>query len=547
MYTLSYGAYPLYDPRTEDLIVRAPSVKLTVGEAGSMSFLIDNDHPNISRLQRMKGIVELQADGAPVFRGRIIKDSIDFSLSHKIEIEGLLACLNDSIIPPFDFPAEFPEVETSSNIIEAFLEWILNTHNAQVTTDQQIHLGTVTVTDPNNYIARSSSDYATTWSVLQDKLVKTLGGYLLTRYEADGTYIDYYEALPLTNTQEVEFSENLLDLTRELDGTEIYTQILPLGADKLTIEEEADGDITPDLVKDGLIIYSRSGRAAYGQITKAVTWDDVTLSYNLKLKAAAELANVGLATPETIKLTAVDLHFSDDQIAAFRVGRNTIVVSVPHGLSTAYPLTELELDILDPGNTQITLGRKELTFSSGVLDVKRDAEEAIEKQQLQLDETQQSVANVSESISTQITEAVQTSREIIFSALEDYVRTGDFTTYQETVTSSLSILSGEITAQIATVTSQIDTVNNDLQQQLTDITKYFRFTANGLFIGESGNEIQLRLDNDIIAFLKSAQAEFWLNPDGAHVKNLFATRVRIGNFEIVGEADGRLSLRKAVN
>lgn len=137
--------------------------------------------------------------------------------------------------------------------------------------------------------------------VLTTRLSKSaLGGHLLIRYEAEGNYLDYYADLPLTNTQRVEYAANLLDIVSERDGTEIYTSILPVGKDGLTIADIADGDLTDDLVKDGLTVYSRSGVAAYGRINRYVRWDDITVVANLLAKAKASVSSAGLATQESI-------------------------------------------------------------------------------------------------------------------------------------------------------------------------------------------------------------------------------------------------------
>lgn len=66
--------------------------------------------------------------------------------------------------------------------------------------------------------------------------------------------------------------------------------------------------------------------------------------------------------PETITCTAVDLGWQDG-IQHFRVGRMTALFSTPHGYSASYPLMELAPDILDPGNTQITLGATQQTYT----------------------------------------------------------------------------------------------------------------------------------------------------------------------------------------
>lgn len=51
----------------------------------------------------------------------------------------------------------------------------------------------------------------------------------------DGTYLDYLSDYPLSNVQGIKFAENLLELTDDIDATEVYTAILPVGAEGLTI------------------------------------------------------------------------------------------------------------------------------------------------------------------------------------------------------------------------------------------------------------------------------------------------------------------------
>lgn len=385
MYQLKYKDYILYHPRLTEqgMIVRKPSVKLSVSKAGSMSFIVDNDHPYLSDLQRMNGVVELLDGSLPIYRGRITKDTVDFYKAHKIETEGMMACLNDSIIKPFAYPDDFAEdadyktAAASGNVVEYLFRWFLIQHNAQVSAEQQILPGVCTVTDPNNYITRSSEDYMTTMEAIRGKLSESsLGGYLLIRYEDDGNYLDYYAELPLTNTQPVEFAANLLDLTSEVDGAEIYTAILPEGKDGLTLESLPDGALTDDLVKDGLTIYSKSGVATYGRITRHIKWDDVTVAENLRTKAKAALLDSGLSMPETITCKAVDLGWQE-AVQHFRVGRMTMLASTPHGYSASYPLMELSPDILDPGNTKITMGATRRTYTGSQLESTKKVSESI--------------------------------------------------------------------------------------------------------------------------------------------------------------------------
>lgn len=538
MYQLKYKNYILHDMRLADekLIIRDPSVKLAVSKAGEMSFTVDAEHPYLSNLRRMSGLVELLDGTLPIYRGRITSDTKDFYGAHKIETEGIMAVLNDSIIPPFNFPEDFTEdasykaAAASGNVVEFFFRWILSQHNAQVTAEQQIKPGVVTVSDPNNYITRSSEEYATAMSTISDKLIKSaLGGYLLIRYEDDGNYLDYYAALPLTNTQSVEFAENLLDLSSETDGTNIYTAILPEGKDGLTIEALPDGDLTDDLVKSGLTIYSKSGMATYGRITRHIKWDDVTVAANLQTKAKAALADNGLSMPETITCKAVDLGWQDG-IQHFRVGRMTALFSTPHGYSASYPLMELAPDILDPGNTQITLGATQQTYTGAQIDAKRETDRRIESTRQEISErVDESSSQVIQATHQQITDLQQNVNSIILSALENYVETGDFDSYKEEVSTKLSVLTDQLSIDITKVTERIDKVDGDLQRKYSEITKAFRFTSDGLIIGETGNEILLRLDNDVLQFVRNNTPELQITAEGVEAMRIKVSILCIGN------------------
>lgn len=691
MYQLTYGQYILYDPRLatpeDKLLIRDPSVHLAVGKAGDMSFTLQPDHPYLSNLRRMRGVVELLDGTVPIYRGRITTDTKDFYGAHRIETEGMLACLNDSVINPFVYPDDFAEDDDyktaaeSGNVVEFFFRWILSQHNAQVTAEQQIKPGVVTVSDPNNYITRSSEEYATAMTTISDKLAKSsLGGNLLIRYENDGNYLDYYAELPLTNTQTVEFAENLLDLSSEVDGTSIYTAILPEGKDGLTIGNLPDGDLTDDLVKSGKIIYSKSGVATYGRITRHIKWDDVTVAANLQTKAKAALADNGLSMPETITCKAVDLGWQEG-IQHFRVGRMTALLSTPHGYSASYPLMELAPDILNPGNTQITLGATRRTFTGSQIDAGRKTEASIDSTKRDLTQrienieltpgppgpagasvfityhdgtatpaaptgdgtkngwhtnltdavvwlSQKVAASASsgtwgtpvrivgadgkpgtkgddgvsvthtdveyylstsetelsggtwqadapeitdgtylwgrtkitysngqtaytgayciskamaDSAKPQIDQVVQTTRQqitdvqqnvnsIIVSALENYVKTGDFGSYKEEVSSQLSLLSNQLTLKFDKATADITKVNGDLQGKYESITKSFNFDIeNGLVIGETGNPVYLQLNNDILQFVRNNTPELWITADGVVTNRINTDALVIGN------------------
>jgi hypothetical protein len=556
MYKLFFKGSPVYDPRGQDfgLIITDPDVHLAVGEAGNVAFNIDDDNPAASLLTKLDGTLELRAGSVSIYKGRITKDTRDFNLTRRIETEGLLACLNDSVIPPYNFPDDFLEdaayqaAAETGNVVKFFLEWVLAEHNSQVGTDQQkIVLGDVTVSDPNNYISRSSSDYLTAMETVKKKLVDIMGGYLLADYSGDTTVLHYYDTLPLTNTQVVEYGENLLDLVTETDATQVYTSILPVGKDGLTIEELPDGELAPGFVKQGLIIYSQEAEDLYNgtRIVRRVTWDDVTLAVNLQTKAFAQLSTDGVMLSRTITVKAVDLGGGD--VSRFMVGRNVELRSSPHGFNVSYPLMELEPNLFDPGDTVITLGATVKASSDIANGNQNGNEEQDDKVNIELGKQEEQITQITEETQRQITEAIQTSESIIFSALEEYVKTSNYEEFRKTVEAQLEILASEINLKFTQVTEQVTEVDGDLQKTVEKLEKHFNFGINGLGIRASETAMTLTLDNDLIIFKKNGQPFGWWDGVDFHTGNIVidvTERAQFGSFAFVPRSNGSLSFLK---
>ena len=555
MYQVLFDDIPLYDPRAEELShhFTDPTAHLAVGEAGELSFTLSPEHPYASRITRTKGVVELLSDGRPIFKGRIRKDTRGFYKSRDIEVEGLLACLNDSVIPPFDFPADFQndagytQAAASGNVVEFFLGWLLDQHNAQVGPTQRIQLGEVTVRDPNNYISRSSSGYLTTMEAVRKKLEDLIGGYLLADYSGEVTKLHYYADLPLANVQPVKFGQNLLDMISELDNAEIYTAILPVGSEGLTIEELQDGEVLPGVWKQGRIVYSREAEDALGgRITRLVEWGDVTKVDILQTKAANQLLGEGGKTVQTITVKALDLGALED-LPRFVVGRYVQLDSPPHGFADAYPLMELDPDILDPGNTEITLGAT-VKAATDISHAAQSAnQERLDHLQLGLTRQQTQADGLASSIQTQITEIVRTCEAIVLSATDSLVETSDFDSYRETVASQLSIMAEQISLKFGETLEAVTEVNGELLKTVETLEKHFDFALDGLTIKAGENAMSLKLDNGLVSFRKNGQQFGWWDGVDFHTGNIIIDvneRAQFGNFAAIPRSNGGLSWLK---
>ena len=220
-----------YHPHLSQLSITEAKVQEDAENIDSLTLSAPFNHPYLSSIQPMASTIVCKKDDLTVFEGRALDDGTDFYNTHTWTCESCLAYLKDTMQPPFSYHGP----------LRGLLEQFLSVHNAAVEEKKRFTLGTVTVTDNNDYINYSNSDYSVTLDAIQDKLIKTHGGYLQVRYTEDGKMLDYLEDFPDQSLQTVEFGKNLTDVKITRDHTERVTALIPLGA-KLT-ETDEDGNI----------------------------------------------------------------------------------------------------------------------------------------------------------------------------------------------------------------------------------------------------------------------------------------------------------------
>lgn len=114
--------------------------------------------------------------------------------------------------------------------------------------------------------------------------------------------------------------------------------------------------------------------------------------------------------------------------------------------------------------------------------------------------------------------------------------------------SRLSVMADQIQIDLSRVSNQVDDLSDSVNSRMSDYDKWFRFTTDGLMIGENGNELTLRVDNDRIAFLQSGSEVAYFSNRRLYVTDAqFLVSVQIGNFAFVPRANGNLSFKKVVS
>lgn len=141
----------------------------------------------------------------------------------------------------------------------------------------------------------------------------------------------------------------------------------------------------------------------------------------------------------------------------------------------------------------------------------------------------QQIGGVIQTTHDQITSLQQNVNSIVLAALEGYVQTGDFGQYKEQVSTKLALLSDQLSIDITRISDRVNSVDGDLQRKYSEITKAFRFTSDGLIIGETGNEILLRLDNDVLQFVRNNTPELQITAEGVEALRVRVSYLIVGN------------------
>lgn len=346
------GERQIYHPQNPNLKLVSPKLTLEDNAAGSLTFRVYDSNLNYNTIRKLHPVVSVVRDGETLFKGRVVSDKKDFYNGKSVEVEGKLAFFNDSYMEPFSF----------SGSPEELFRMIVENHNSQVMEWQQFKAGIVTVVDPNDYIVRSSENVINSWNALKDKCFKSsLGGHIRLRYEKDGDYIDWLADYDVVSKQNIEFAKNMIDMSLEVDATETYTAIRPVGA-------EVDGaKIDISSVNGGkTYIINEEKAAEYGIIfapESESTWEDVTLPQNLLKKAKEKLFGSFVTLNETYEIKAVDLHLTDESIEALNICEYVPVVSRPHGINGNYLLSKAEICITEPQNSIFYLGSSKRVLS----------------------------------------------------------------------------------------------------------------------------------------------------------------------------------------
>ena len=538
IYRVLCDDFLLLDTRLEDYKLYNPKVKLALNKVGEFTFSIYPSHPYFDKLQKMKSMITVYQNEKLIFKGRILDFEQGFYNEKQVICESELAFLIDSIQRPYSF----------TGTISNFLKMLIDNHNGQVGTDKQFVLGNVTVTDSNNYINRSDSEYSTTWDLINSSLINTHGGYIVARHANNTMYLDYLteDDFNLLNNQAIEFGKNLLHVSKTAKGADIATIIVPIGAliegatEPVTIRNLAD-DTTSDIQKVEDYVFSQAEIDKYGRITKTVKFDDVTLAENLLTKAKQYYASLR-NDKVTITLNAADIAAIDENLNNFALGTKIYVKSSYHALDDYFLIDSLDIELLKPSNNKLTVGKSYNTFTESSATSNKSLDSVIkvvttsnETNNIKIEETYQQLLTSIEASATEITMQVA----------ENYYTNEEAQQLISSFNTEFSQTKEQFNFQFNHFHQDIEDVSANTAAQFETISRYIRFVDGNIVLGEDGNELILRIQNDRISFLESnVEVAYFSNKklfvnDGEYINSL-----KLGKFAFMPRSNGNLSFKK---
>ena len=371
MFYIYSGSNLIYEPGDQIYSVLDPKLTLEMGKAGSLEFIVPADHPYITQFQQLTTPILVKLDTKTIFEGRVLTVTRTFSNQRNIYCEGVLSYLVDSV----------QKAEKFNGKAHTLFEKIINAHNARMPNEKKFYVGNISSAFADRDVLLTGQEEVNTGNIdykqiainsivdewnnsydyIDQCLISYCGGYLMPRKAGSVTYLDWVEDYTNTASQTIEFGSNMLDLTEETSVEDLFTVLIPLGDDNLTIASVNGG--SDELVDSEAV-------SKYGRIVRTHVFSNVNQPSTLLEDGRRYLAENVNAT-NTLTIKAVDLHLIHPEINAVYLGDRVFIRSKMHNIGKYLTCTKIEYDLANPENTVYTFGREKQTLTQRYREDKR--------------------------------------------------------------------------------------------------------------------------------------------------------------------------------
>lgn len=378
-----------WDPYAESdaYAVIDPHLKGEINKASSLEFTILPANVHYDDFEKKRTVVLAYDDDELIFEGYVTSAPSDFYKQKKVTCVSALAYLCDSIQAPFEkIKTTVPTSEKDNSnysgktkksvsgtkaTINAYLQMIVNAHNSQVDPFKRIKLGSV-ISDSEKYTF-SSSGYRNSWDAIENDIIQEHGHYItITTGNDQSLYLNYTELSSSDDPPVIEFGNNMLEMNESNDDDDdLFTVLLPVGKDKLTVKNVSGHDSPKDNTnkKDidpyiktingdkHYVVVSNKALNTYGYIVKTQSFSNVSKASELYSRAVEYIEN-NFDFHKEYEVKGIDLRFIDpSEERKIKVGDKCRILSQWHEIDeiNLYVITA-EYNLASPESDSYTIG-----------------------------------------------------------------------------------------------------------------------------------------------------------------------------------------------
>lgn len=350
------------------------------------------------------------------------------------------------------------------------------------------------------------------------------------------------------------YGKNIVGMTQDEDYSGLYTGVAPFWK----------GEDTAVYLPETIVFAQGSfGFERILSLDLSVEFDSEPTLDQLRARAAQYISDNSISTPKD----SLDIDYAmDATIGSVRLCDTVSCLYMALGVQATAKVVKTVYDALLERYKSITLGSIRSNFADAYAQQTQNLTRRIRNIESDYTSTGEAREIVTEEITTG-TAFVQRAESIIATALEEYVRTGDFETFRSSVITQLSVQAGEIEANFESTSTSISSLSGQTEQQFASIRSFIRLLATqtdpqghitqqgGIVIGESSSDIKLKLENDILYFftgdeklVTTANAIAWFASNQLYVNNTTIQNLTLGttgaylDARIVGSGDNRCVL-----
>lgn len=288
MYTVYSDSALIHDQRVGDIDCRIINPTLTeeINSSGSFIFMIPPNNVGYDEIKPMRSTVRIRNGGNTIWIGRPISIVNDFNNCKSVTCEGALGFLHD-----------ITYVDTSpmpwSISVPQFVNKVISFYNDRVSSDRRINFSTADI-DADNAAVPISYNYMSAYEIINNIASENGLNIFVDCYS--GTPRLYMKKnYPYDSSKVIHFGENLLDLSRTTDLTDMVSVIIPRGA---PIYPEAEND---DDAGGGPSGGSASGSTYSGIAPVGFEAYSVSRNSHSGLNGAETAAVLSIDNPVTVK------------------------------------------------------------------------------------------------------------------------------------------------------------------------------------------------------------------------------------------------------